>query len=157
MAQRLRFAQAILLLLPFTLLGGCKPKPKNSPVVVHVLRNLNSVYGSEVDRRLLDFQGSNPRLSTGQPIVIQSATGDYKDMLQKQTSSSDNIDFIILDSPDDANSNPALQIAMTHAVNICAGLKACPANIPSIVPPQIKGNQQEAALVFQNALQKAPQ
>jgi hypothetical protein len=155
MAQR-RFAQAMLLLLPFTLLCGCKPRPKNTPVVVHVLRNLNSIYGSELDRRLLDFQGSNPRLSTGQLIVIQSATGDYKDMLQKQTSSSENIDFIILDSPDDANSNPALQIAMTHAVNICAGLKACPTNIPSIIPPQIKGNEQEAALVFQNALQKAP-
>jgi hypothetical protein len=123
---------------------------------VHVLRNLNSIYGSELDRRLLEFQGSNPRLSNGQLVVIQSATGDYKDMLQKQTSSSDNVDFIILDSPDDANSNPALQIAMTKAVNICAGLKACPANIPSIVPPQIKGNQQEAALLFQNALQKAP-
>lgn len=157
MAQRLRFAQAILLLLPFTLLGGCKTKPKNTPVVVHVLRNLNSVYGSELDRRLLEFQGSNPRLSTGQLVVIQSATGDYKDMLQKQTSTSDNIDFIILDSPEDANSNPALQIAMTKAVNICTGLKACPANIPSIIPPQINGNHLEAALLFQNALQKTPQ
>jgi hypothetical protein len=155
MAQRLRFAQAILLILPFTLLGGCKPKTKK-PVVVHVLRNLRSVYGSELDRRLLEFQGSNPRLSGGQPIVIQSETGDYKDMLQKQSSISDDIDFIILDSPDDANSNPALQIAMTKAVNICAGLKACPTNIPSIIPPQIKGDQQEAALVFQNALQKTP-
>lgn len=157
MAQRLRFAQAVLLILPFTLLGGCKPKTKNTPVVVHVLRDLRSVYGVELDRRLLEFQGSNPRLSDGQLIVIQSATGDYKDMLQKQTSSSENIDFIILDSPDDASSNPALQIAMTHAINICAGLKACPANVPSIIPPQIKGNQQEAALAFQNALLKTPQ
>jgi hypothetical protein len=156
MAQRLRFAQAILLLLSFTLLIGCKPKPK-TPVVVHVLRNLNSVYGSELDRRLLEFQGSNPHLSDGQPIIIQSETGDYKDMLQKQTSISDNVDFIILDSVDDVKSNPALQIALTKAVNICAGLKACPANVPSIVPPQIKGNQQEAALAFQNALLKTPQ
>ena len=79
MAQRLRFAQAVLLILPFTLLGGCKPKTKNTPVVVHVLRDLRSVYGVELDRRLLEFQGSNPRLSDGQLIVIQSATGDYKD------------------------------------------------------------------------------
>ncbi|MGB8888829.1 MAG: hypothetical protein WCC87_19020 [Candidatus Korobacteraceae bacterium] len=156
MAQRLRFAQAILLFLSFTLLGGCKPKPK-APVVVHVLRNLRSIYGSELDRRLLEFQGNNPRLSDGRRIVIQSETGDYKDMLEKQTSLSDNIDFIILDSPDDAGSNPALQIELPKAVNICAGLKACPANIPSIIPPQIKGNEQEAALAFQNALQKAPQ
>ena len=156
MAQRLRFAQVLLLLLSFTLLVSCKPKPKQA-VVVHVLRNLNSVYGSELDRRLLEFQGNNPRLSDGQPIIIQSETGDYKDMLQKQTSISDNVDFIILDSADDVKSNPALQIALPSAVNICAGLKACPANIPSIIPPQVKGHQQEAALAFQNALVKTPQ
>ncbi len=144
-----------MLILSFALLGGCKPKNKK-PVVVHVLRDLRSIYGSELDRRLLEFQGNNPRLSDGRRIVIQSETGDYKDMLQKQSSISDDVDFIILDSPDDAGSNPALQIAMSKAVNICAGLKACPANIPSIIPPQIKGEQQEAALVFQNALQKTP-
>lgn len=156
MPNRLGVVATIWLLLPFLLLCACKPKPKVKPVVVHVLRNLRSLYGSEFDSRMLEFQGGNPRLSSGQPIVIETATGDYKDLLQKQTSSSNSYELIILDSPDDASSSTALQSDMPRAVNICAGLKACPANIPSIIPPQITGQQQEAALVFQNALQKAP-
>lgn len=156
MQNRPRVVATIWLLLPFLLLCACKPKAKAKPVVVHVLRNLRSLYGSEFDSRMLDFQGSNPHLSSGRPIVIETATGDYKDMLQKQTSGSNNFDLIILDSPDDANANSALQNDMSRAVNICAGLKACPANIPSIIPPQIAGPQQEAALAFQNALQKTP-
>ena len=156
MVQRLRFAQALLLLLPFTLLCGCKPRPKSSAVMVHLLRNLNSPYGSELDRRILDFQGSNPRTKSGLPIVIESETGDFKEMLDKQTSSNEQIDLIILDSPDDVKSNAALQIAAAHAVNVCAGLKACPADIPAIIPPQISGDHQEAAQTFQVFLQKAP-
>ena len=156
MAQRLTLVPAVLLLLLFPLLSGCKSRPKTSAVTVHVLRNLNSVYGSELDRRILEFQGSNPRLSSGQPVVIESETGDYKDMLQKQTSSTDNIDLVILDSPDDAKSSSALEIALPQAVNVCAGLKACPANIPAIIPQQISGINREAAQLFQTDLQKAP-
>ena len=123
---------------------------------VHVLRDLRSIYGSEFDRRLLEFQGSNPRLSSGQPITVDTQTGDYKELLQKQTSASDDYDLIILNAPDDASASPALQAEMGRAVNVCAGLKACPADVPSIIPPQITGQKQEAALIFQNALQKAP-
>jgi len=156
MAKRPRVVAVICFVLPLLLLGGCKPKAKVKPVTVRVLRNLRSLYGSEFDSRMLEFQGSNPHLSSGQPIVIETATGDYKDLLAKQTTSSNNFDLIILDSPDDASASTALQLDMPHAVNICAGLKACPANVPSIIPSQITGPQQEAALVFQNALQKAP-
>jgi len=141
--------------LLIALLGGCKPRPKTA-VVVHVLRNLSSPYGSEMDHRILDFQGSNPRLSSGQAIVVQSETGDYKDMLQKQSSASEGVQLIVLDSPDDAQTNPALQNSLTHAVNICAGVKACPANIPAIIPPQISGREREAAKAFQDFLQKTP-
>jgi len=139
-----------------SLLCGCKPRPKSSAVTVRTLRNLNSLYGSEMDRRILDFQGSNPRLKSGQPIVIQSDTGDYKDMLGKQTSASDDLDLIILDSPDDVAAHPALAIELPHAANVCAGLKACPANIPAIIPPQITGDHREAAQAFVDFLQKAP-
>jgi hypothetical protein len=156
MAQRLRFAQAILLLLPFTLLYGCKPRPKATPVVVHVLRNLNSVYGSELDRRILDFQGANPRTPSGKPIVIQSETGDFNTMLQRQTSSNDNVDLIILDSADDVKSNAALQVAILQAANVCAGLKACPTVIPAFIPSQITGEPRDAAQAFITVLQKAP-
>jgi len=156
MAKRLRVAQAVLFLLPLFLLGGCKPKAKSSPVVVRMIRNLGSVYGSELDRRILDFQGSNPRLSTGQPIIIESETGEYKDMLGKQTSNSEGTDLIILDSPDDAKASSALEIALPQATNVCAGLKACPANVPAIIPQQITGDHREAAQDFVNVLQKTP-
>ncbi len=159
MAQRSRSALAVCLLLTIALLGACKPKPKSSTVVVRLLRDLRSVYGSELDRRLLDFQGSNPRLPTGQAIVIhviQSETGDYKDMLQKQTSNSEGADVIILDAPDDAQASPALQIALPQATNICAGLKACPANLPAIIPPQVTGAKRQAAQTFVDFLQKTP-
>jgi hypothetical protein len=125
-------------------------------MVVHVVRNLNSIYGSELDRRILDFQGSNPRLASGQPILIESTTGDYKDMLQKQTNNNDDVDLVILDSPDDAKNSSALVVALPQATNVCAGLKACPANTVAIIPQQITGERREAAQTFVAMLQKTP-
>jgi hypothetical protein len=157
MAQRLKLAVAISLILAFSLFSGCKPrKPKSSSVVVHLLRNLNSVYGSNLDRRILDFEGSNPRVKSGQHIDIQSETSDYKEMLRRQNSNSDNVTLIILDSPDDAGSNSALQVALPQATNVCAGLQGCPAVIPAIIPAQVSGNDREAAQAFVDFLQKAP-
>ena len=156
MAQRPRFVLALLPLLLVALLCGCKPRPKSSTVVVHLLRDLRSIYGSELDRRILDFQGSNPRVSSGAPIVIESETGDYKDMLSRISPSTDNIDLIILDSADDAGSNATLQLALPQATNICAGLKACPVTVPAIIPQQVSGNEREAAQKFLAFLQKAP-
>lgn len=155
MAYRLRFAAAVSLLPFLALLSGCKPRPKQA-VVVHVLRNLGSLYGSEMDRRILDFQGSNPRLPSGQPVVIQSETGDYKDMLQKQNTSSTGVDVIILDSASDVQNNPALQPQTAQATNICAGVKACPANIPAIIPSQVTGANRDAAQLFVSYLAKSP-
>lgn len=156
MAQRPRFVLAILLLLVSSLLCGCKARRKPTSVTVHVLQDLRSIYGSELDRRILDFQGSNPRLQSGLRIVIASETGDYKDMLQHQTNNTYNIDVVILDSPDDAKLSSALQLALPQATNVCAGLKACPAEIPAIIPSQITGDQREGAQAFVNYLQKAP-
>jgi hypothetical protein len=157
MAQRLKCAVAISLIPLFALFCGCKPRqPKSSTVVVHLLRNLNSVYGSNLDRRILDFEGSNPRVKSGQHIDVQSETGDYKEMLRRQSSGSDNVSLIILDSQDDAGSNSALQIALPQAINVCAGLQGCPTVIPAIIPAQITGNDREAAQAFVDFLQKAP-
>lgn len=157
MAQRLRIVLAVsLLLLLSVLLLGCKSRRKPNTVMVHLLRNLNSPYGSELDRRILDYQGSNPRLSSGQAITVESETGDYKQLLEKQTSSNDDIDLIVLDAAADANGNPVLASQLANAVNVCAGLKACPTVIPSIIPSQITGESREAAQNFQSFLQKAP-
>ena len=146
---------AVWLAVLVALLGACKPKQK-STVVVSVLRDLRSVYGSELDRRMLEFQGSNPRLPSGQAIIVSSQTGDYKDLLQKQTGSSQGADLIILDAPEDAQSSPALQIALPQAANICAGLKACPTNIPAIIPQQVSGAERQAAQMFVEFLLKSP-
>ena len=156
MVQRPLFVRTISLLLPATLLLGCSPKRKSSTVVVHLLRNLSSTNGSELDRRILDFQGSDPRLKTGQPIMVESETGDYHQLLDKQTNSNTDVDLIVLDSPDDAKSNAAVMSQMASAVNVCAGLKACPTNIPAIIPTQITGDNREAAEDFRNFLQKTP-
>src|ERR1035438_8590898 len=61
MASRLRFISAVLAILAFAGLSGCKPKTKKT-TVVRVARNLSSPYGSEMDRRIVEFQLSNPRL-----------------------------------------------------------------------------------------------
>jgi hypothetical protein len=157
MALRLRSSLAVLLLLLLALASGCKPRQqKSNTIVVHLLRDLRSVYGSNLDRRILDFEGSNPRTKSGQHIDIASETGDYKDSLQKQTANSENIDLIILDSEDDAKLSSAVQAALPQATNVCIGLDACPAVVPAIIPQQISGDQREAAQAFVTYLQKAP-
>ena len=152
-----RFVLAVWSVLLIMLSAGCKPKPKSPTVVVRLGRDLRSVYGNELDRRILEFQGSNPRLPSGQAIVISSDSGDYKDMLSKQTSNSEGADVLILDAPEDAQASSALQLALPQAANVCAGLKACPANVPAIIPPQVTGSERQAAQVFVDFLQKSPQ
>ena len=138
------------------LLIGCKPRRKSQTVVVHLLRNLSSPYGSELDRRILDFQGTIPRLKSGEKIMVESETGDYKQLLEKQSDSNQDVDLIVLDSADDAKSNSVLVSQLNSAVNVCAGLKACPTVIPSIIPSQIGGDDRDAAQAFQSFLTKAP-
>jgi hypothetical protein len=154
MSSRSSRVLAVSLLSLIALLGGCKPKPKNPTVVVRVVRNLRSAYGSEIDRRILEFQGDNPRLPSGQPVIISTDTGDYRDMLQKQTGASDGAALILLDAPEDAAANPMLQTALPGAANICAGVRSCPANVPAIIPPQVGGTDRQGAQLFVEFLQK---
>jgi hypothetical protein len=153
MSSRLRFTSALLAILGFAGLSGCKPKTKNTPAVVRVARNLSSPYGSEMDRRIVEFQISNPRLPSGKPIVIETVTSDYHDLLQNHLG---NADVVILDAPADADLNPALQADMAHAVNICSAVKACPAEVPALIPSSGSPDRKEAAQKFLDALQKQP-
>lgn len=126
---------------------GCKPKQKAQPVVVRIFRDLNSPYASELDRRILDFQASNPRLADGTLVQVgslstgnpQSAVNDMNDPL---------VEIVILNSPADAASFPALQAELPHAVNVCAAVHACPAEVPALVPSKIEGHRAEAANQF---------
>ena len=106
---------------------------------------------------MIDFQTSNPRTASGRPIVVQTVDiGDYKDMLQKRLGNDTTVEFIILDSPDDAAMSPFVSAQMSHAVNICAAVRACPAVVPALIPSGTEGDLLEGAQKLQEALQKAP-
>ena len=157
MPQRFRVALAIFFLPVVFSFGGCKYfKPKPKPIVVNVLNNLSSPYGHELDHRIIDFQTSNPRTSSGRPIVVRTVEiGDYKDMLQNHIGRDINVQLVILDAPEDAAMNPHLQADMARAVNVCAALKACPANVPALIPSGTEGDELEAAQQFEQALEKS--
>ncbi len=155
MLLRLRFTAAIMAMLVFTGLIACKPKPKTTPEVVRVLRNLNSPYGSEMDRRIVEFQITNPRLQSGKPIVMETIEmRDYPDLLKNHFGKDINADVIILDAPTDADLNPSVKADMPNAVNICSAVKACPAEVPALVPSSDSAESKEAAQMFVDALQK---
>jgi hypothetical protein len=157
MSLRLRGTFAILFMLVFTGLIACKPKPKITPEVVRVLRNLNSPYASEMDRRIVEFQITNPRMPSGKPIVIQTVEiRDYPDLLQNHLGKDVTADVIILDAPSDADLNASVKADLAQAVNICSAVKACPANVPALVPSSDAADRKEAAQKFVDALQKQP-
>ncbi len=120
-----------------------------------VFRNLVSPYGSEMDRRIVEFQISNPRTASGRLIQVRTVESrDYRDLLQNHVGKDLNADVIILDTPADADMNPAIKADMPHAVNICSAVKACPAEVPALVPSSDSADRKEAAQMFVDALQK---
>jgi len=130
-----------------TLLPGCKSRPKAQPVQVRIYHDLSSPYGPALDHRILDFEATNPRLSNGSVVEVgnlgltslQSALNHLDDPA---------VDIVILDSPNQALEFPVLQPEMSHAVNVCAALEACPAEIPALVPSKVQGDRAEAANKF---------
>src|SRR5450631_2699736 len=111
---------------------GCQPKAKPAPVVVHVFRDLHSPYAYELDHRILEFQASNPRLASGAPIVIKTFDDmDYDTALKAHFDKDLRVDVVILNEAADGTKNPGIAANMTHAVDICAATKACPANVPA--------------------------
>src|SRR5271167_685036 len=148
MIQRFGVALVILLIPALFLLDGCNMKPKPKPVIVSVLTNLSSPYGHELDHRIIEFQTSNPRTNSGRPIVIRPVEiGDYKDMLQNHIGKDITVQMVILDAPEDAALNAHIQADMGRAVNVCAAVKACPANVPALIPSGTQGEDLEAAQI----------
>ncbi len=102
--------------------------------MIQVFRNLGSPYASEMDRRIVEFQITNPRTSSGKPIVVRTVEiRDYPDLLQNHLGKDINADVIILDAPADADLNSGVKADMAHSVNICSAVKACPAEVPAMV------------------------
>src|SRR5271167_205325 len=111
---------------------GCQRPPKPQPVVVHVFRDLHSPYAFELDHRILEFQASNPRLPSSAPIVIKTFDDmDYDTALKAHFDKDLRVEVVILNETADADKNPGIAANLTHAVNICAAAKACPANVPA--------------------------
>ena len=141
-------------LISALLLGlGCKKPPTHGAVVVHLFRDLYSPYAHEIDHRILEFQSTNPRLPSGAPIVVKTYDDmDYKTALKSRFDQDIRVEAVILDDPADAAGNPAIQANLSHAVDICAAVKACPTNVPAFVPSSATGNSAAAAQQFVEAL-----
>jgi hypothetical protein len=126
---------------------ACTSRPKTGPVTVRIFRDLNSPYAQELDHRILEFQGTNPRLSNGAAVQVGSLNiADYRSAVANMDDPM--VEIVILNSPEDAASFPALQAELPHAVNICAAVHACPANVPALVPSKLTGERAEAANKF---------
>jgi hypothetical protein len=128
-------------------LPACKTRTKASPVTVRIFRDLNSPYAQQLDHRILEFQGTNPRLSNGAAVQVGSLNiADYKSAVTNMDDPT--VEIVILNSPTDALNFPALQPELPHAVNVCAAVQACPAEVPALVPSKVSGDRAEAANKF---------
>ncbi len=115
---------------------ACKKPVPRQPVVVHLFRDLHSPYAHELDHRILDFQSSNPRLPSGLPVLVETINEyDYKAALKSNFDKNVKADAVILNSPSDVVDVPSLTAGLAHASNICAAVKACPADVPAFVMP----------------------
>jgi hypothetical protein len=133
-------------------LGCKKPQPKEA-VVVHLFRDLYSPYAHEIDHRILEFQSTNPRLPSGAPIVVKTYDDmDYKTALKSRFDKDLRVEAVILNDAADAADNPAIVANLTHSVNICAAVKACPTNVPAFVPSSATGASAAAAQQFVQSL-----
>ena len=153
----LRWSSVALLAALCVLLPGCKARNKVQPVSVRIYHDLSSPYGPALDHRILDFAASNPRLSNGAAVQVGSlATSGLQAALKHMDDPG--VDIVILDSPTQALDYPALQQEMSHAVNVCAALEACPAEVPAVIPSSVQGERAEAANKFVQflAAQKMP-
>ena len=141
-------AASLLLILP-----ACRKPVIKEPVVVHLFRDLYSPYAHELDHRILDFQASNPRLPSGAPITLDTIHEvDYKSAITGNFEASVKVDVVILNGSADVVENAALTAELAHAVDVCAAVKACPANVPAFVTPNATGDRAAAAEVFLNYL-----
>lgn len=126
---------------------ACKARPRVQHIAVHIYRELSSPYAQQIDYRMLEFQATNPRLSNGWPIQLDSVSvGETSAILNNMEDPA--VDVVILDSPLDAGRFTSLQGEMGHAVNVCAAVLACPAEVPALVPSKLAGQRAEAANKF---------
>lgn len=148
---------ALIPIFGLLLLPGCKHRNKVQPVSVRIYHDPTSPYGPALDHRILDFEATNPRLPNGAAVQVGSlAMSGLQTALNHMDDPA--VDIVILDSPMQALDYPALEPEMSHAVNVCAAVEACPAEVPAVVPSKVQGERAEAANKFVQFLlaQKMP-
>jgi hypothetical protein len=140
-------ATAAVIVAVVAWIPACKTRPKPATVTVRIFRDLNSPYAQQLDHRILEFQGTNPRLANGAAVQVGSLNiADYKSAVSNMDDPS--VEIVILNTPQDAVNFPALQPELPHAVNVCAAVQACPADVPALVPSRLSGDRAEAANKF---------
>jgi hypothetical protein len=130
---------------------GCKKPANSQPVVVHLFRDLYSPYAHELDHRILEFQSGNPRLPSGAPVVVQTIDVDYKTALKGNFDKDVKADAVILNTAADV-ADTAVASDLANAVDVCAAVKACPANVPAFIMPTATGDHAAAAQIFITSL-----
>ncbi len=92
-------------------------------------------------------------MPSGAPIVVETMHEiDYKEALKGDFNKAVRGEAVILNSGSDVGDNAALAADLSHAVNICAAVKACPVVVPAFVMDTSTGDQAAAAQVFLNFL-----
>ena len=95
-------------------------------------------------------------MRSGAPIVVETMHEiDYKEALKGDFHKVVQGEAVILNSGSDIGDNPALAADLSHSVNICAAVKACPAVVPAFVMGTSSGDPAAAAQVFLNYLAQA--
>lgn len=137
------------------LVPGCRTQQKPKAVHVRLFRDLNAPNAPQLDLRILEFQATNPHILSGTPIMVQSFPDqDYEVALKDRLGKDVNPDVVILDSPQDGATNPAISADLGRAVNVCGAFKRCPDNVPAYIPAKVAGPEAEAAKVFLDFLQQ---
>ena len=143
-------AVALLLAVP-----ACKKPTVQKPIVVHLFRDLYSPNAHELDHRILEFQSTNPRLSSGVPVVVETINElDYKTALKNNFDKNVKVEVIILNSPSDIGDVPTLTAGLAHATDICAAVKACPASVPAFLATGLGDDRAAASQLFVDYLGK---
>jgi hypothetical protein len=144
-----RWSYFAVMALVLSAFPACNKPAHQKPVVVHLFRDLDSPYAHELDHRILEFQASNPRLPAGNPVVIESINeGNYKSALANNFDKNVKAEVVILNSGTDVVEVPSLTAGLAHATDVCAALKACPANVPVFVMAGVEGDRAAASQIF---------
>lgn len=139
-----RFVATIVIYVATICMASCHSR---EPIVVNVLRDVKSQSFPITEHKLLKFQSTRPKSTSGRRIIIQSILLNSSRF--EHTLSDDRIlhtmkpDLVILDSRGQTALNPALRTYASTAHNACGTELDCPAFIPGwVVGEKLDASQQ---------------